>query len=171
AMIATSLRSMPRLITISPMPRPRIPRMEMLRSRLSRLDTVAKPLSVSPKTTTSAIVINSTISSWVGLVSAKRKRGVFAGASGVSTATTHLLRATPRIRGGQGRAHHILPNYLLLAREFPWVCITRQIANEDCGGGDAELLSTIIARSHAANLWPPMFQTTFQICRGRQAQR
>ena len=45
-MIATSLRSMPRLITISPMPSPRMPRMEMLRTRLSRLATLEKPGSV-----------------------------------------------------------------------------------------------------------------------------
>ena len=42
AMMATSLRSMPRLITIRPMPRPRMPRMEMLRTRFSRLATLAE---------------------------------------------------------------------------------------------------------------------------------
>ena len=43
AMIATSLRSMPRLITISPIPSPRMPRMEMLRTSPRKLDSVANP--------------------------------------------------------------------------------------------------------------------------------
>ena len=63
AMIAIWLRSMPRLMTIRPMPRPSTPRIEMLRSRLRRFETVAKPLSVKPNTINSAIVIASTICS------------------------------------------------------------------------------------------------------------
>src|SRR5580700_3031524 len=128
-MIATSERSMPRLITISPMPRPRMPRIEMLRSRLSRLFTVAKPFSVRPKAINSAIVINRTICSWLGLARLERKRGVLAGASGESTATTHLqvdlhdnacrVRIDER---GCGRAHRIPPWF------FGWLNFPRDRA-------------------------------------------
>src|SRR5580700_7137212 len=137
-MIATSERSMPRLITISPMPRPRMPRIEILRSRLSRLFTVAKPFSVRPKAINSAIVINRTICSWLGLARFKRRRGVLAGES---TATTHLrdtlqdtLQGTSqgdlhdyarRVRideRGCGRAHRIPPWF------FGWLNFPRDRA-------------------------------------------
>ena len=66
AMMATSLRSMPRLITIRPMPRPRMPRMEMLRTRFSRLATLEKPGRVRLNRMSSAIVMSSTICSCDG---------------------------------------------------------------------------------------------------------
>lgn len=73
AMIATSRRLMPRLITISPIPSPRMPRMEMPRSKLITLETAANPFSAKPNTTSRATVIRSTICSWLG---ALRKMGM-----------------------------------------------------------------------------------------------
>ncbi|MHC2471719.1 hypothetical protein ACVJF0_002696 [Bradyrhizobium elkanii] len=78
-MIATSERSMPRLITISPMPRPSTPRMEILRNRFRRLETVAKPFSVRPNTIRSAMVIRSTICSWLGFANIAPRRDDAAG--------------------------------------------------------------------------------------------
>ena len=51
AISAISLKSMPRLITTSPIPRPRMPRIEMLRRSPRRFCVVAKPGSASAKTT------------------------------------------------------------------------------------------------------------------------
>ena len=68
AMMATSLRSIPRLMTINPMPRPRMPRMEMLRTRFSKLARLEKPGSVMLKTTSSASVISRMICSCDGFL-------------------------------------------------------------------------------------------------------
>ena len=50
-MVATIARSMPRPITTSPMPSPKIPRIETLRTSAIRLPGVRKLCSVSEKTT------------------------------------------------------------------------------------------------------------------------
>ncbi len=76
AMIATSLRSMPRLITINPMPSPRIPRIEMLRARLSKFPTLAKPDSVKLKTMRRAMVMSRTICSCDGFVGSQRTQEI-----------------------------------------------------------------------------------------------
>ena len=75
-MIATSLRSMPRLITINPMPSPRIPRIEMLRARLSRFPTLAKPDSVRLNTMRRTTVMSRTICSCDGFVGSQRTQGI-----------------------------------------------------------------------------------------------
>src|SRR4029077_2530718 len=154
-MIATSERSIPRLITISPMPRPRMPRIEMLRKRLSRLFTVAKPFSVRPKAINSAIVIRRTICSWLGLARPKRKRGVLAGASGESTATTRLqvilqeilqenLYGEQRQVGigeqGCGRAHRI-PPWFFGWLNFPRDRVGGQTSNDVAGAAGARMPS------------------------------
>ena len=99
-MIATSLKSMPRLITIIPMPRPRMPRIEMLRSRTSMFATVAKPFSVKLNTISKAIVIRSTICSWLGLAKPIRKRGEALGVIGELSATAISLLAGSCFTGG-----------------------------------------------------------------------
>ena len=95
-MMATSLRSMPRLMTIRPMPRPRMPRMEMLRTRLSRLVTEEKPRRVKLKTTSSAIVISSTICSCDGFFSSCPNRLPIAPRSLSADASNAMAIAPPR---------------------------------------------------------------------------
>ena len=97
AMIETMLRSMPRLMTISPIPRPRMPRMEMLRTRLSRLATEEKPGRVTLKTINSASVSSSTICSCDGFFSNCPSRPPTAPCSSSADASNAMATAPPRI--------------------------------------------------------------------------
>ena len=99
AMIATSLRSMPRLMTIKPIPRLRMPRMEMERTRFSRLATEEKPASVALNAKRSTMVMRRTICSCDGLKESGRVPGrlmtVALASAGIAAATVRPRRRKP----------------------------------------------------------------------------
>src|ERR1700728_2579306 len=93
AMSAISLKSMPRLMTISPMPSPRMPRIEMLRTRPRMLGVVAKPGRASAKTIRSSTVIAPTTCSWLSRLRLRHQGAVLTGAAVVTVAMSRSFLA------------------------------------------------------------------------------
>src|SRR5580704_81546 len=100
AISAISLRSMLRLMTISPMPRPRMPRMEMLRTRPRIFRVVAKPGSASAKTMSKTTTIAATTCSWLNLLRLRHQGVVLPDAVVVTDAIRRSFGAMRSVDGG-----------------------------------------------------------------------
>ena len=99
AMIATSLRSMPRLITIMPMPRPRTPRIEMLRKQVEKVRDRGKAVQREAEHDQQCDRDHEDDLFLIGLAKPIRKRGEALGVIGELSATAISLASWELLQG------------------------------------------------------------------------